>query len=64
MPAIRCRSNRGGASIRQLDLYLEEFVFRFIRRKSGNRGLLCYRLMEQAVSTTPKPAKFIIGGRL
>jgi hypothetical protein len=43
-------------SIRQLDFYLDEFVFRFNRRKSRSRGLLFYRLMEQAVATTPKPA--------
>jgi hypothetical protein len=52
----------GGVSIRQLDFYLDEFVFRFNRRKSRSRGLLFYRLMEQAVATTPKPAKLIIGG--
>jgi hypothetical protein len=38
-------------------------VFRFNRRKSKSRGLLFYRLMEQAVITTPRPAKTIIGGR-
>jgi hypothetical protein len=43
-------------SIRQLDFYLDEFVFRFNRRKSRGRGQLFYRLMEQAVATTPKPA--------
>jgi hypothetical protein len=42
---------------------LDEFVFRFNRRRSGSRGLLFYRLMEQAVATTPKPANVIIGGR-
>jgi len=56
-------THQGGVSIRQLDFYLDEFVFRFNRRKSGSRGLLFYRLIEQAVATTPKPAKVIIGGR-
>jgi hypothetical protein len=56
-------THQGGVSIRQLDFYLDEFVFRFNRRRSGSRGLLFYRLMEQAVATTPKPAKVIIGGR-
>ena len=56
-------THQGGVSIRQLDFYLDEFVFRFNRRKSGSRGLLFYRLMQQAVITTPKPAKLIIGGR-
>lgn len=56
-------THQGGVSIRQLDFYLDEFVFRFNRRKAGSRGLLFYRLMQQAVATTPKPAKLIIGGR-
>jgi transposase-like protein len=55
-------THQGGVSIRQLDFYLDEFVFRFNRRKSGSRGLLFYRLMQQAVVTSPKPAKSIIGG--
>jgi len=59
----RARHPQGGVSIRQLDFYLDEFVFRFNRRKSKSRGLLFHRLMEQAVTTTPKPAKTIIGGR-
>jgi transposase-like protein len=56
-------THQGGVSIRQLDFYLDEFVFRFNRRKSGSRGLLFYRLMQQAVATTPKPAKLIIRKR-
>ena len=56
-------THQGGVSIRQLDFYLDEFVFRFNRRTSSSRGLLFYRLMEQAVATTPTPAKDIIGGR-
>ncbi len=56
-------THQGGVSIRQLDFYLDEFVFRFYRRTSGSRGLLFYRLMQQAVATPPKPAKLIIGGR-
>lgn len=31
-----------------LDAYLNEFVFRFNRRSSRSRGLLFYRLLEQA----------------
>ncbi len=56
-------THQGGVSIRQLDFYLDEFVFRFNRRTSRSRGLLFYRLVEQAIATTPKPAKLIIGGR-
>jgi transposase-like protein len=56
-------THQGGVSVRQLDFYLDEFAFRFNRRRSRSRGLLFYRLMEQAVATTPQPAKVIIGGR-
>jgi hypothetical protein len=31
----------------------DEFVFRFNRRKSAKRGLLFYRLLENAVKTPP-----------
>jgi hypothetical protein len=37
----------------QLDHYLDEFVFRFNRRSSRSRGLLFYRLLQQAVATGP-----------
>ena len=33
------------------DVYLDEFTFRFNRRRSRSRGLLFYRLMQLAVST-------------
>jgi len=36
--------------------YLEEFVFRYNRRKSNSRGLLFQRIMEQAVKH--KPVKY------
>ncbi|MGF6724937.1 hypothetical protein P3T43_004307 [Paraburkholderia sp. GAS41] len=37
----------------QLDYYLDEFVSRFNRRTSRSRGLLLYRLLEQAVIADP-----------
>jgi len=37
-----------------LDAYLDEFAFRFNRRKSRRRGMLFYRLLENAVVTKPK----------
>ena len=37
----------------QLDYYLDEFTFRFNRRTSRSRGLLFYRLLEQAVAAQP-----------
>jgi transposase-like protein len=47
----------------QLDYYLDEFTFRFNRRSSKARGLLFYRLMEQALDSHPVPRKRIIGGQ-
>ena len=43
-----------------LDAYLEEFVFRFNRRASGSRGMLFYRLLQQAVATDPVTYQDII----
>lgn len=39
----------------QLPYYLDEFTFRFNRRRSASRGLLFYRLLQQAVHTDPHP---------
>jgi transposase-like protein len=44
---------QGAVSHRYLDYYLDEYVFRFNRRKSRSRGKLFRRLMEQAVVTSP-----------
>jgi hypothetical protein len=38
-----------------LDYYLDEFTFRFNRRTSRSRGLLWFRLVQQAVNTDPHP---------
>jgi transposase-like protein len=42
-------------SAKHLDYYLDEFTFRFNRRTSRSRGLLFYRLLQQAVNTDPHP---------
>jgi transposase-like protein len=55
--------HQGAIRPSHLDYYLDEFTFRFNRRSSRARGLLFYRLMEQAVDCTPVPRKMIIGGR-
>jgi transposase-like protein len=39
----------------QLPYYLDEYTFRFNRRTAKSRGLLFYRLLEQAVLTDPHP---------
>lgn len=53
-----------GQSPGHLDYYLDEFTFRFNRRTSKSRGLLFYRLLEQAVHTEPHPLhKLIAAGK-
>jgi hypothetical protein len=44
-----------GHSGAHLDYYLDEFTFRFNRRNSQRRGLLWYRLVQQAAATGPHP---------
>jgi hypothetical protein len=46
-------THQGAVHPTQLDYYLDEFTFRFNRRTSRSRGLLFYRLLEQAVVTQP-----------
>lgn len=53
-------THQGGISQRQIDRYLEEFVFRFNRRRSESRGLLFYRLLQLAVKVDPVRASEII----
>lgn len=45
-----------------LPYYLDEFTFRFNRRRSKARGMLFYRLLQQAVNTDPHPLHDLIGG--
>jgi hypothetical protein len=42
-------THQGSASPAHLDAYLNEFSFRFNRRRSRRRGLLFYRLLQQAI---------------
>lgn len=42
-------------SDQHLAYYLDEFTFRFNRRTSRSRGMLWYRLVQQAVNTDPHP---------
>ncbi len=46
-------THHGSVQPEHLDAYLDEFVFRFNRRTSGSRGMLFYRLLQQAVVTAP-----------
>ena len=45
-----------------VDYYLDEYTFRFNRRKSRSRGKLFFRLVEQAVAVDPVTRKDIEGG--
>ena len=52
-------THQGAVRPVHLDDYLGEFVFRFNRRTSGSRGLLFYRLLQQAVNIGPVKAEDI-----
>jgi transposase-like protein len=54
-------THQGGIQRQHLDYYLDEFTFRFNRRRSSARGLLFHRLAEQAVAIGPSPYRAIIG---
>lgn len=48
-------THQGAVEQNYLDYYLDEFTFRFNRRKSASRGKLFYRLAQQAVQIGPVP---------
>lgn len=54
-------THHGAVQPGQLDFYLDEFVFRFNRRKSRSRGLFFYRLLQQAIITGPVTYDSIAG---
>lgn len=56
-------THQGAPRPSHLSYYLDEFVFRFNRRTSGSRGLLFYRLIQQAVNIAPVTAQDIHGGK-
>jgi hypothetical protein len=52
-------THQGAVQSSHLDYYLDEYTFRFNRRTSKSRGLLFYRLINQAVHLGP-----VLGGEL
>jgi transposase-like protein len=46
-------THQGAVASQHLPYYLDEFTFRFNRRRSKSRGKLFFRLMQQAVNTPP-----------
>lgn len=57
-------THQGSVSGNHLDYYLDEFTFRFNRRKSRSRGKLFYRLVEQALNVEPSPYHSMVGGKV
>jgi transposase-like protein/ribosomal protein L37AE/L43A len=53
-------THQGAIAKEHLDYYLDEFTFRFNRRKSASRGKLFYRLIQQAVQVEPVKFKSLI----
>lgn len=53
-------THRGAVSHEHLDYYLDEFTFRFNRRRSHSRGKLFFRLAHQAVALEPVPYDQIV----
>lgn len=53
-------THQGAVSVEHLKYYLDEFTFRFNRRKSKSRGKLFGRLVEQAGAIEPTPYKDLI----
>ena len=56
-------THQGAVQPHQLDYYLDEFTFRFNRRRSRWRGKLFYRLVQQAVQIDPVPYELVIKPR-
>ena len=53
-------THQGRISTKHLEYYLDEFAFRFNRKISTHRGKLFFRLMQQAVNTSPVTYEDII----
>ena len=54
-------THQGAVAPQHLSYYLDEFTFRFNRRKSKSRGKLFFRLMQQSAGTSPKTYGTLIG---
>jgi transposase-like protein len=53
-------THQGAVSHEHLDYYLDEFTFRFNRRKSQSRGKLFHRLVQQAAAIDAVPYERLI----
>ncbi len=57
-------THQGAVRPKHLDYYLDEYTFRFNRRASKARGMLFYRLLEQAVCIDPLPYRKIVDDQI
>lgn len=53
-------THQGAVQEEHIQAYLDEYVFRFNRRTAAKRGLLFYRLLENAMQTSPTTYKDLI----
>ena len=53
-------THQGAVKPGHLQAYLDEFAFRFNRRRSRARGMLCYRLLEQSVQAPPRTYRSLV----
>ena len=56
-------THQGAVSHKHLDYYLDEFTFRFNRRRSKSRGKLFFRLAQQSVAVDPVTSDLIVHTR-
>ena len=55
-------THQGAGAHQHLPYYLDEFTFRFNRRKSKSRGKLFFRLMQQTATTPPATYDAMVKG--
>ena len=53
-------THHGAVTHEHLEYYLDEFTFRFNRRRARSRGKLFLRLVEQAVAVEPAPYESLV----
>jgi transposase-like protein len=56
-------THQGAISPKHLDYYLDEYTFRFNRRRSHAPGMLFYRLLEQSVTVDPVAYSDVVGSK-
>jgi ISXO2-like transposase domain len=53
-------THQGGVKPEHMQAYLDEFTSRFNRRRSRARGMLFYRLLEQAIQAPPRTYRSLV----